>query len=258
MQNKKGISIIVVLLIILILGFIIFNNAERKTDSTQTAAVDSTYEDRQSAQEQTEEPKWYYGVDVSHWNGNFVKDIDKLDSLTFGICKATEGTTYVDPDFSNNWNALEQKGLVRGAYHFYVSSEDPIQQAKHFYQVLGKTNDSLQMTFIVDIESGSISAGKTKNTIQQELLTCLKHIESLTKKTPMIYTSYYFANEYLVDSIFANYPLWLAEYSNGKAAKIPETWEEKGYTIWQKSDHHDINSHAVDYDVYHGDLSDLY
>lgn len=257
MQNKKGAGIIVVLIIILILGFIVFNN-DTKTDNVNTANADTTSQNSENNPVQSEEPKWYYGVDVSHWNGNFVEDIDKLDSLTFGICKATQGVGYVDPDFHSNWAAIKQKGLVRGAYHFYLTSEDPIAQAEHFYHSLGKNDDSLQMTYIVDIESGSIAGRKAKNVIQQELLTCLKHIESLSKRTPMIYTSYNFANQYLVDTIFANYPLWLAEYSKSKPTKIPETWKGKGYTIWQKCDHHDINSHAVDYDVYHGDLSDLY
>ena len=76
------------------------------------------------------------GVDVSHWDGAI--DWVKLAGAgqSFGIAKATEGVTFVDPMFQANWTAIKAAGLVRGAYHFFrPASGGGVQQARFF---LGK------------------------------------------------------------------------------------------------------------------------
>ena len=63
-----------------------------------------------------------YGIDISMYQGKEVGEIHKKnDSLGFIICKATEGITYTDPDFSYNWKNIKEKSFIRGAYHFYRS-----------------------------------------------------------------------------------------------------------------------------------------
>jgi lysozyme len=72
-----------------------------------------------------------YGIDISHHQNNEIDYISKtLDSLSFVICKATEGVTYTDPLFSKNWKTIKARGFIRGAYHFYRSDDDPIAQVQ--------------------------------------------------------------------------------------------------------------------------------
>ena len=59
------------------------------------------------------------------------------------------------------------------------------------------------------------------------------------------------------DSEFANYDLWLAEYSGNEKPKVPNTWKEKGYKIWQKSASYKIDSKNVDFDEYTGLLNEI-
>ena len=54
------------------------------------------------------------------WRGN-----------SFGICKATEGLTFVDPTFAANWARLRAELKPRGAYHFDPGL-DPVAQARFF------------------------------------------------------------------------------------------------------------------------------
>ncbi len=223
-----------------------------KTDTTIPTVTHKTTKE-------AEQKAYYYGIDVSHWNGDIVADIDKMDDLTFGICKATQGISYVDPDFAQNFKTLQQKGLIFGAYHFYISSDDPKTQADHYYHTIAGDDKPLQMACIVDIEAGSIDKkGITAEAIQKDLFTFLDHIESLSGRTPIIYTGYSFANEYLTDTKLSKYPLWLAEYSGGQSPMIPTVWKDKGYMIWQKTDRHDLNSNEVDYDQYYGLKSGLF
>lgn len=201
----------------------------------------------------------HYGIDVSKWNGNIQSELDEIDSIAFVICKATEGRHSVDPTFKTNWALLRKKGLIRGAYHFYLTDDDPIQQAEHFWSVIQQL-DSTDMTPIVDIEQGSISSDTENDPvkIQVALLLFLRHLEVKSKRLPMIYTGLDFANQYLTHNSFAAYPLWLADYTKKEKPSIPNTWKDKGFMIWQRSDSYTINSNNIDLDVFYGEKEQFY
>ena len=61
----------------------------------------------------------YYGIDISKYNKNIVEEITILDSLSFIVCKATEGLYYRDSYFDSNWEAIKEKGLIRGGIPFF-------------------------------------------------------------------------------------------------------------------------------------------
>jgi GH25 family lysozyme M1 (1,4-beta-N-acetylmuramidase) len=67
------------------------------------------------------------GQDRSNW-----QEIGGWTGLTFGVCKATEATSYVDPTFGSNWANMRSEGVLRGAYHFFHPSLSPVEQAKFF------------------------------------------------------------------------------------------------------------------------------
>lgn len=78
------------------------------------------------------------GIDVSHYQG--VVDWQRLKStqgLTWGACKATEGLSYVDPQFARNWPNMRAAGLTRIAYHFArPGSSSGTAQAARFLAVV--------------------------------------------------------------------------------------------------------------------------
>ena len=58
------------------------------------------------------------GIDVSHFQGEVDWSDVKTAGMHFGIAKATQGATYLDPTFHKNWESIAKSGLYRGAYHF--------------------------------------------------------------------------------------------------------------------------------------------
>lgn len=202
--------------------------------------------------------KTIYGVDLSQWNGDEVAEIGPEDSLTFIICKATEGIGYKDPDFKTNMNTIRSKNAVSGCYHFYHSNEDPVKQAQFFWNTVSQA-EVPQIAPVVDIEQGSLpskNAG-TAAQIQSNLKLFIEELKKLSGREPILYTGEAFGAQYLNDAYFANYRLWLAEYTGARQPIIPPTWKEKGCFIWQKKDNYTINSTQTDFDVYVGKLSDL-
>jgi len=203
--------------------------------------------------------RYFYGVDISKWNGDEVKEIDPTDSISFIICKATEGITGVDPEFKQNWKTIKDKQYILGAYHFYLTNDDPLKQAEHFWTTIsaqGKTD----IAPIVDIEQQSLPLnGKVDiANLQNNLLLFLNYIEKKCNRIPMIYTGEAFANQYILNETLSKYPLWLAEYTKASKPKVPSIWKEKGYKIWQKRDNYFIDTHPTDFDVFYGKKSDLY
>jgi lysozyme len=211
-----------------------------------------------STSEVTKVPeKMHYGIDVSHWNGDIISEIPGNDHISFVICKATQGVSYIDVDFKDNWLKIKETNKIRGAYHFYLYNDDPIKQANHFCNVVNDL-DKKDISLILDIEELSLpKEGIDKIKLNNDLLIFLEHVENKINRTPIIYTDFSFANEYLYDDKFAKYSLWLAEYSNAKEPKIPNTWKDKGIKIWQKRENYDINSSKVDYDVFFGEIEKI-
>jgi lysozyme len=190
-----------------------------------------------------------FGIDISRYQGNEINFLNKqVDKLTFIICKATEGITYTDSSFKTNWPAIQAKGYVRGAYHFYHCNDDPAKQVANYLGVMGNFSDT-DFPPIVDFEENSIDSGIDKASIQPNFLQFLKLLEQKTGRKPLIYTDNNTANTYLTDSVFAGYNLWIADYNT--TLKIPNIW--KTWTIWQQSQSYKLNGQLNDYDIFNGD-----
>jgi hypothetical protein len=113
------------------------------------------------------------GLDISRYQGNLLNDFAQLDTMHFIICKATQGKSLIDADFARNWKKLEQLGIIRGAYHFYMVRDDPALQAQHFLKTVGPAGKT-DIPLILDIEEESIYEDTKADQLQPQLLTFLQ------------------------------------------------------------------------------------
>lgn len=198
-----------------------------------------------------------YGIDISKYQGDEVNFLDfNQDSLSFVICKATEGTTVVDPDFKTNWQTITEKGYIGGAYHFYRSDDDPTTQANFFLANFPDPGDR-HLPMVIDVEGGGINSSSTPEQVTADVLTFLKVLEEARGKAPIIYTNHSTGSKYLTSADFSKYPLWIADYSGDDEPNIPTIWEEVGWHIWQKTDNYQIDGKGNDFDVYNGSRAHL-
>ncbi len=206
--------------------------------------------------EQNEIP-FVYGIDISHHQNNEIDFISKtLDSLSFVICKATEGVTYTDPLFLKNWKTIKARGFIKGAYHFYHSNDDPVAQATHFMNTI--TNlENTDIPPIIDFEQGGIDTSKSVEEIQSTLKIFLNEVQKKSKRTPIIYTDLNTGNKYLNSSYFSNYPLWIANYNGKKSPDLPDAWKKRGWLIWQRTSTYKLDSQNNDFDIFDGSLSEF-
>ncbi|MBL0015595.1 MAG: hypothetical protein IPP17_03940 [Bacteroidetes bacterium] len=90
------------------------------------------------------------GIDVSRYQGKIEWAKVKQAGIRFAFIKATEGTDYVDPYFAVNWDEAKDKGIARGAYHFFRPAQDGKAQAEHFLKQVKWTKGDLPP--VLDLE----------------------------------------------------------------------------------------------------------
>ncbi len=188
---------------------------------------------------------WRYGIDISHnnagrivWDSLFVMTDSKrrtirdpylakeIKPVSFVFIKATEGASFKDKDFKENWKAAGKTDLRRGAYHFFRSSKDGEIQARNFISTVGDLRFK-DLPPVLDIET--IHLGCPKELLNQRALQWLKAVEKRYGKKPIIYASSSFIKDYLNREVVGNYPVWVAHYEKDSPAF-------EGWTWWQFTD----------------------
>jgi len=205
------------------------------------------------------------GIDVSYWNAGIDWPKVRATGQRFVFAKASEGSSYADPTFDDNWRGAKSAGLLRGAYHFFRCNIDPKKQATKFIDYVQSMNDNGELPPVLDLETND---GQTKDKIIERARTWLDLVEAAFGKKPIIYSGQYFLQDYFSEagggppSWAKDHPLWLAQYPNqyipGMRPSLPRGWFK--WTFWQYSDKGRINgiNAKVDLNVFNGSLEDLY
>ena len=192
------------------------------------------------------------GIDVSHFQGTVDWPAVKAAGKLFAFAKATDGITYTDPEFQTNWQGMKAAGLLRGAYHFYESEDDPVSQANNFIKAVGQlAPGDLPPVLDVEIFKGNCGTVSLADNVQ----TWLNTVQQALGRTPIIYTGCSFWNEYMGPQ-FSAYPLWIAAYDVGQPS-LPKGWNT--WTFWQSSQTGSVTGVTgdVDIDVFAGSMADL-
>lgn len=145
------------------------------------------------------EPGWRYevrGVDVSRHQGDIDWNALAADRTAFAYIKSSEGEHLVDTRFVDNWQAAEQAGVIRGAYHFFTLCRTGVDQAANMISTVPDEPGMLPPA--VDLEfGGNCSARPSVEEFRAELDAFLAAIEAEYRMRPVIYTNYEFYNAYL-------------------------------------------------------------
>jgi lysozyme len=196
-----------------------------------------------------------HGIDISHHQGRIdwdkLKDEGMIDKtpIRFIMIKATEGSTQTDENFHYNFHQAREYGFTRGAYHFYSVHSPADRQAHHFVNEVKLENGDLPPVLDVEHKPKEQTAAEFKASV----LTWLDIVEKHYQVKPIIYTYYKFKMKYLNDSIFDQYPYWIAHY-------YVDSVEYKGsWKFWQHTDAGKLPGIKgnVDFNIYNGSYYDL-
>jgi hypothetical protein len=113
---------------------------------------------------------------------------------------------------------------------------------------------------ILDLEDAPLP-GMNSITVVNRVNNFLNYVETATGKTPMIYTGYYYFNQWGNKNYsWIQHPLWLAWYAAEIFVKTPQPWSH--WNFWQPSSnwngpYYGCQSKSVDGDYFNGTVEDL-
>jgi GH25 family lysozyme M1 (1,4-beta-N-acetylmuramidase) len=125
------------------------------------------------------------GFDVSHWQGDVSwSNLKQKHNIEFGACKATEGTGFLDPRFTQNWSRLEAASLVRMAYHFARPARDVKQSAQFFLTTVKNAGLHDDDKLVLDLETGD---GLSQSQVNAWSKEWAKIVRDATGNIPIVY-----------------------------------------------------------------------
>ncbi|KAI1784868.1 glycoside hydrolase family 25 protein [Ganoderma leucocontextum] len=198
------------------------------------------------------------GIDVSHYQGVVNFAAAAANGITFAYIKATEGTTYIDPEFSADYGGATNAGLFRGGYHFaHPDDTSGATQAQYFLAHGGGwSSDGITLPGALDIEynpSGAECYGLSASAMVSWIKDFSDTYHSQTGVYPVIYTTTDWWTTCTGNSAaFASTnPLWIARYASS-VGTLPAGWAYT--TFWQYAD---SGPNPGDQDEFNGSLQGL-
>ncbi len=192
------------------------------------------------------------GVDVSSYQGDIDWSILASQNISFAFIKATEGSSFVDENFANNFEGAQKTSLAVGAYHFFSYDSEGKTQAENFINAVVPFEGMLPP--VIDLE---FYGDKEKNPperveVEKQLKTMLILLEEHYHQKPIIYAtdkSYelYLSNDY------EEYDIWIRN-----VISKPKLSDNRSWTFWQFTNRDRLNGYNgkekyIDVNVFHGD-----
>jgi GH25 family lysozyme M1 (1,4-beta-N-acetylmuramidase) len=180
------------------------------------------------------------GMDVSSHQGAVNWSAAKANGALFAYVKATEGTTYQNPEFAQQYNGSFNVGMIRGAYHFALPDRSSGATQGNFFVGHGGgwSADGKTLPPAIDLEYNPYGAscyGLSHSAMVAWIRDIASTVKSRTGRDPVFYTS---TSWWTLctgnNATFGNNPLWIPRYGSTTVGTLPASWTFQ--TIWQNAD----------------------
>lgn len=195
-----------------------------------------------------------FGVDVSRYQGNIDWEQLEAQDVEFAFIKATEGSSYQDPCFTQNWQGVHDTAVYAGAYHFFSFESSGETQAENFIRTVGELDGDLppvvDLEFYGDYAANPLSKKETRE-ILDDLLSALEEYYGVK---PIIYTTTKAYYQYLFGGSYSEYPLWMRNTYLNPFFVDWSFWQysDQGYLEGYDGKQADQLEACIDLNVYQG------
>lgn len=166
-------------------------------------------------------------IDVSHYQGGVDFHAVAASGVDGAYIKATEGADWPDPQFVANLLGGWTAGLPIGAYH-YLTAADPEKQARWFLQQINTRPLSLLPALDVERAYGRGDG------VAARALEWLRIVRAELDVRPVVYCGPAFAAVHLANAPgLAEYPLWVAHYTDAIVPGRCPPWPRDAWALWQ-------------------------
>lgn len=186
------------------------------------------------------------GIDVSH-HQNLI-DWAQINprEIQFVFIKATEGSSFRDPAFQQNWQNARASGLVTGAYHFFSLCTSGEQQAQNFIATVPVVKNALPP--VIDLEYGANCIPQNHEQVTAALRVMTAKLEQVYQQKAILYATREFYDDYLQQDFLAH-PLWIRDIWRQPSLPYDRQW-----TFWQYANRGHVQgiNTFVDLNVFQG------
>jgi len=183
-----------------------------------------------------------YGIDVSHHQKNIdwakVKNW-KGNKISFVYIKATEGATYIDKNYQQNFKGAQNNNFLVGSYHYFRTTSSVEDQFQNFINYVDKNKQDLIP--LVDVEERKNWSDSEFHKNFQEFLDM---VENHFGSKPMIYTVNSFYNHHLSEK-YNSYHFLIGRYGENP----PNMRDKSSWTVWQFSETGKVSGIPKDVDI---------
>ncbi|MGP9746350.1 GH25 family lysozyme [Brachybacterium sp. AOP29-B2-41] len=195
------------------------------------------------------------GADVSSYQGEIDWPTFAGDDLDFAYIKATEGSSYVDEQFTQNWEHARDTGLFVGAYHFVSFESSGRSQAQHVIDTVGG-DGALPNAVDIEFYGDYFEDPPSREAVDTILAPLLEELTEHYGVPPVIYTTADAYDLYIAGA-YPDSPIWIRS-----VVLPPDLNDGRGWTFWQYShrdhrDGYDGEERYVDMNVFTGSRAEL-
>lgn len=186
------------------------------------------------------QPKYKFGIDISHWNYNPTINWDRVaqnvPKIDFVYIKSSTGVSSLDKRVHLSATEARKRNIPIGYYHYCSLNDenelkDATEEANWFIKVVSLL-PSYTMPLALDFEHAPL-ASLDPNELLAWIKTFFSVLESRGHKDYVLYSYMPFLNAHLPKNHgLGNIRLWIAQYRN--TLTLPNGWTK--YWMWQYSD----------------------
>lgn len=196
------------------------------------------------------------GVDVSSYQGDIDWDILSQQGIKFAFIKATEGSTFIDRYFKNNWENACKTDLRIGAYHFFSFDSSGKTQAQNFIKVVSITDNMLPPVIDLEFYGEKAKNPPSKEEVKIILNDLLESLESHYKMRPIIYATKSSYRKYIKGD-YNDYDIWIRNL-----VFVPFLGKNKEWTFWQYSNRKKLKGYNgsekyIDLNFFNGNIEEF-
>ncbi|MBQ4140823.1 MAG: glycoside hydrolase family 25 [Clostridia bacterium] len=191
------------------------------------------------------------GVDVSTYQGSIDWETLSSQEIDFVFIKATEGSSLVDPRFSENFAKAQEQDLAVGAYHFFSYDSSAEAQAQNFINTVIPFDGMLPPVIDLEFYGKYDKEPAGRSFVDEQLGLFIKAIEDHFGMNPIIYATERSYDLYL-SGAYEKYDIWIRDVYFDPALSDGREW-----TFWQFTNRGRLKGYSgkekyIDMNVFNG------
>ena len=191
------------------------------------------------------------GVDVSAYQGKIDWDVLKSQNIDFAFIKATEGSSFKDKMFSENFKNAYESGIRIGAYHFFSYDSSGITQAENYIDTVPVKENMLPPVLDVEFYGDKSENLPDAETTRENLLLMIDMLKEHYGMQPVIYATRRSYDLY-ISGYFKDSDIWIRSVSSEASLPDGRDWKFWQYCHKGRLDGYDGDEKFIDLDVFNG------